>query len=265
MSSGPSEATFLRVGRALDLGQRRIRFRISASPLNPWRVPVLRRADYAGKRVIIIGPASTVADDLAAGGIDDFDVVVRLNNGIALAQRHPDLLGLRTDVLFHNLKEGGDRSAGAIPPELLRVHGVTTCVFPHWGFKGNKDRFYRKRRQLQDVAGITLKVTPPAFCERTRLELGGMQPTVGSSAILFFLGCELCELAIHGFTFFETPYLAGYNDAVDTPEAARLWARASQVHAPGLEKSLIGRRVAAAESQGMTVTLGRNVRRHLIA
>lgn len=263
MTAEPAIGILSGLGRAADLAQRRARFRLISSPLNPWGVPVLRTGDFTGKRVIVIGPAETVPEDLRGVEVDAYDVIVRLNNGIALATDNPGLLGSRTDVLFHNLHETGERSAGEIPVALLRSHGVRTCVFPHWGFKGSKRRLYAKRRQLRSAPDITLKVPPGRFCETLRRELGGMQPTVGTSAIAFFLACDLRELAVHGFTFFETPYLAGYNCAVRTAADASAWAKSSQVHEPGRDKQLIRHRAALAERRGLRLSLGANVQKHL--
>ncbi|TCU32274.1 glycosyltransferase family 29 protein [Rhizobium azibense] len=250
-------------GRTLDVIQRWMRFKITASPLNPWRIQSLNASAFAGKKVIIIGPAQTVVEDLENVVVDGYDVIVRLNNGIALARKNPSILGSRTDVLFHNLVEHGDRSAGAIPASLLREHGVRFLVFPHWGFKGSKSRLYKKREELQGFQGPALMVPSTRFCESVRRELGGFQPTVGASAILFFLSAQCKEVAIHGFTFFQTPYLVGYNDAVATADEARAWAAASYVHDPVREKKVIGRYISAAEQRGVRVGLGANVRRFL--
>lgn len=251
-----------RLARQLDLAQRRLRFAISASALNPWRIPVLRPDAFRGRRVIIVGPAGTVFDDLAGTAVEGFDVVVRMNSGLSLAARDPGRLGARTDVLFHNLNEEGPRSAAAIPVAVLREHGVTTCVFPHWSFKGSKARVHRKRREL-DGSGIALRVPPRRFCDRLRRDLDDHQPTVGASAILFFLSGGVSELAIHGFTFFETPYAPRYNDSVTTADEARAWAAATEVHDPQREKALIARRIVGARAAGLRVSLGRHVGLHL--
>lgn len=251
------------LAKRLDLAQRWIRFAISASILNPKRIPTLRRDLFRGKRVIIVGPAQTVYDDLQGTDVDGFDVVVRMNSGITLAERNRAVLGARTDVLFHNLNEDGARSAGAIPVEVLRAHGVTTCVFPHWSFKGSKARVYRKQRELEG-SGIALRVPPVRFCSRLRHDLDDHQPTVGTSAILFFLTCDVAELAVYGFTFFETPYAQTYNDIVKTPEDARAWVSTSKVHDPNLEIRLIARRMMQARNYGLNVTLGQNVNLHLM-
>lgn len=253
-----------RVGRTLDVVQRWIRFKVVASRLNPRRIPLLPASAFAGKRVIIIGPAQTVAEDLEDVSVDGYDVIVRLNNGIELARKNAPILGSRTDVLFHNLIEHGDRNAGAIPAPLLQEQGVRFLVFPHWGFKGSKSRLYQKREELQRCQATELVVPPTRFCERVRRQLGGFQPTVGASAILFFLGAQCREVAIHGFTFFQTPYLLGYNDAVETADEARAWAAASSVHDPSREKKVVVSYISAAEQRGVRVALGANVRRFLL-
>lgn len=256
---------FKQIGRSLDLAQRRLRFRLRDSRLNPRRPPVLDPAGFAGQRVIIIGPAATVLDDLSGVDVDGFDVIVRLNNGIPAALASPQVLGSRTDILFHNLNETGPRPAGAIPPDLLRRAGVKICVFPHWGFQGNKRAFDRKRQALADMPEISLQVPPAAFYEQLRRDLDGLKPTIGLVAIRYFLGCPLRDLQIHGFTFFQTRYLAGYNDQVKTDEEARDWVGASERHDPLRERRLVQEAVRAARAAGRQVTLGRNVETYLSA
>ena len=264
MTIEASETLLRQVGRTLDVIQRWIRFKIVASHLNPWRIPSLRAAAFAGKRVIIIGPAQTVVEDLEDVSVDEYDVIVRLNNGIAIARENPSILGSRTDVLFHNLTEHGDRSAGAIPASVLREQGVRFLVFPHWSFKGSKSRLYKKREELHGSQAIQLVVPSTCFCELVRRQLGGLQPTVGTSAILFFLRAQCREVAIHGFTFFQTPYLHGYNDAVATADEARAWVAASCVHDPSRERKVVISYISAAEQRGVRVALGANVRRFLL-
>jgi len=258
--------TLLNTGRQLDFLQRRLRFLIAASAASPWRMPVLSRNLFRGKRVVVLGPAQTVFDDMQGLDVESFDFIVRLNNGIALAREHPEKLGSRTDILFHNLNEEGARNAGAIPPSLLLQHRVRLCVFPHWGFKGSKTRktrLYAKKKELSAYPQISLVVPPAKFCEQVRRDLGGHQPTTGTSAILFFLQCDLKELQLHGFSFFETRYVTGYNHAVTTDKEAQDWAAASNVHDPSREKAPIRKSIAEARKAGMTVILGNNVARFL--
>lgn len=254
---------FKRAGRSLDLLQRRIRFSIRASALNPRRPPVLDQDVFRGSRVIVLGPAATVLSDIQDTDVDGFDVIVRLNNGIALALENPQALGSRTDVLFHNLNETGPRHAGEIPPSLLLMHKVRFLVFPHWTFRGDKARLNEKRRELSFHPQPSLVVPPASFCGRVRQRLADHKPTTGISALLYFLECDLKELQVHGFTFFQTPYLAGYNDEVKTDEEAAKWVGASNIHDPIREKAVLLEEIEKARGRGMIVTLGDEVARHL--
>ena len=94
---------------------------------------------------------------------------------------------------------------------------------------------------------------------------GILLPFVFGMAIAYFLACPLRELQIHGFTFFQTRYLPGYNDQVTTDEEAKRWVAASERHDPVRERRLVQERLRAAQAAGLTVTLGRHVETHLTA
>ena len=229
----------------------------------PGRPEILDPGLFAGRRVIVIGPAETLAADLEGTRVDGFDVVVRLNNGIRLAETRPDLFGRRTDLLFHNLRETGPRNAGAIPAGFLTERGVGALVFPRWRRPVDRSTYRAKRAELEKAGGPPIRILPPAMMAAVRADLGDRPPTVGLDALLFFLASPAAELAIHGFTFFETAYAPGYNDAVRNADEARAWVDARGAHEPLSEKHLLRRRLA--EPHAPAVTLGRNVRRHLEA
>ncbi|MFD2740989.1 hypothetical protein ACFSUD_15495 [Sulfitobacter aestuarii] len=244
---------------SLERSKRSMRDRILLAPWMPGRPDILEPQEYADRRVIVIGPAETLADDLNGTEVDEFDVVVRLNNGISLAASRPELFGQRTDLLFHNLRETGHRSAGEIPGEFLMRHGVDTVVFPHWGRK----QYWKKRASLQREGGPPLKILPIEMMQGLREDLSDRKPTIGLCAIMFFLASPVSELAIHGFTFFETRYAPGYNDAIRTAGDAQTWVDARGAHDPLSEKNLLRARLAKPDIP--LVTLGRNTRRYLEA
>ena len=234
-----------------------LRDRLLLAPWMPGRPEILNPEDFAGRRVIIIGPAETLAEDLGGTDVDGFDVVVRLNNGISLAETRPDRFGRRTDLLFHNLRETGPRSAGAVPGGFLHRKGVGALVFPHWGRK----QYLAKRASLRREGGPPLKILPLEMMRELQEDLRGHKPSIGLCAIAFFLDSPAAEVALHGFTFFETRYAPGYNDVVRSAGDARAWVDARGAHDPGLEKALLRTRLSGP--QRTVVTLGRNVRRHL--
>lgn len=249
--------------RSVELWQRRLRSRFFLQPWLPGSPAIISPDEFAGLRVIIIGPAETLADDLAGVDVDGFDVVVRLNNGISLAESRPELFGRRTDVLIHNLRETGPRNAGAIPADLLKRKSVGTLVYPHWRRRFDREEYRSKRASMRRDGGPPVKIFPPDLMREIRAELDDRAPTVGLSAMLFFIASPAKELALHGFTFFETAYVSGYNDAVRSAADARAWVDARGAHEPLSEKRLLQKRLD--EPHIPVVTLGRNVRQHLDA
>lgn len=240
-----------------------MRYHLESVPWLPWGPSILNAEAFRGKSVIIVGPAKTVIEDLADTRVDDYDVVVRLNNGISLAGTHPDVLGRRTDILFHNLRETGLRSAGAIPGTYLRENGVKTVVYPHWRTKRLRMLYRDKRASLAAESGPPLKLLPPSFMKSMRADIGDRAPTIGTCASLFFMASPAAELAIHGFTFFETAYASGYNAAVKNAADMRAWVDQGGAHDPISEKTLFQHRLA--EPHVPRIVLGVNVRRHLYA
>lgn len=245
--------------RSFDRYQRAVRTAVSLRlPNGP---NVVQAEAFRGARIIILGPAETVFDDLVGTRVDDFDIVVRLNNGISLAATRPEVLGTRTDILVHNMREDGARGAGAIPAAFLHDAGVRTLICPNWGSSSLRRRYRDKRDRLASFPAPRIEILPRNFMTRLRADLSGRAPTVGISAILYFLTCEVETLAIYGFTFFETRYADGYNDAVRTPEEARAWVDTAGAHEPLSEKAVLKARLPRARAK--TVILGRNVTHHL--
>ena len=248
--------------------ERSIRRRMAAAldqlallPWTPWGPDLLDPEAFRGRRVVIIGPAETVIEELENVDVDTFDVVVRLNNGLGLSAADPPTLGRRTDILVHNLREDGDRSAGAIPVSVLRAYQVGQVVYPHWRTPKLRRIYKAKQAELRRDNGPPLRLIPPSIMVKLRSEIGDRPPTVGVSAIAFFLASPVAELAIYGFTFFETPYVSGYNNAVVTAADARHWVDARGAHEPLSEKAAIRKRLAASDKP--PITLGRHVARHL--
>lgn len=245
--------------RALDKRQRALRTAVSLRM--PGGPDIVNPANFRDQRVIIIGPAETIFDDLKECCVDDYDIVVRLNNGMSLAATRPEILGHRTDILIHNLREKGERSAGSISAQYLNEQNVKTVISPNWGSSTLRKRYYEKRDKLKAFDGPNIKILPQDFMIALRSDLEGRAPTVGISAALFFLNCDVAELAIHGFTFFETRYADSYNDAVKTAQDARAWVDSGGAHEPSSEKNLLRKRLT--QSSRPNIILGPSVRLHL--
>lgn len=204
---------------------------------------------FAGQRVLILGPARTVAEDLASLQPESFDVIVRMNNGLDTPVPELGGDGLRCDVLFHSLT----RDARPVTDDSLRRAGV--CMLVH--------RTPTRSAFLETVlasrrfrAPVQVRCLPLGYYRDLAAELGGPSPTTGCVAANFFLDAPLAELAVVGFTFFETAYCNGYDPAVRSDADARARIATAAHHAPGAEAALFARRVRAAREAGRRVTLG---------
>lgn len=213
----------------------------------------LRRA-----RVVVIGPADTAADELGALDPDGHDLVVRINNGLAMAQAAQGALGRRTDMLVHNLKESGARSAGRLDPEIMRAQGLSTVLFPHAGPGRITSDLPRARRRL-DSLGIALRMPDPDLYAQWCAALAPAFPTSGAVAILTMLAARPAGLSLAGFTFFRTGYAPGYNAAGAGAQGARDWVARTGVHDPEAERQLVTRELDLARAEGVEIALGEGV------
>lgn len=221
----------------------------------------LDRATLAG-RVIVIGPADTAAAELRDLDPDGHDVVVRINNGLAMAQAAEGALGRRTDMLVHNLKQDGPRSAGRLAPELMRAQGLSTVLFPHAGPGRITSDLPRARRRLARD-GIALRMPDPDLYAGWCAALAPAFPTSGAVAILTALAARPDRVALAGFTFFRTGYAPGYNAAGSGAAAARDWLARTGVHDAEAERALIARALDTARQAGVEIALGHGVARAL--
>ena len=63
----------------------------------------------------------------------------------------------------------------------------------------------------------------------------GLRPTMGYSAIANVLSAPCKEIYITGFTFFKTPYAAGYRDDLVDMDANKKHIAAQGIHSPEIE------------------------------
>ncbi|WP_378941455.1 hypothetical protein [Paracoccus sp. R86501] len=208
--------------------------------------------EFQAKRVLILGPARTLAEDLQAIDVSDYDLLVKMNNGLDTPVPLPQGDGMRCDVLFHS----ATRDARPITEAKLQRAGVQLLVHRTPTKSGFLQTLMLNARfkALLRVRHIDWQV----HCDLAG-RLGGASPTTGLLAACFFLNAPVAQLGIVGFTFFSTAYQAGYDDCVgsDAQSVCRIVEKGH--HAPSAEAALLSREIAAARDRGMVVTLGPHV------
>ena len=212
----------------------------------------LNPQDFVGRRVLILGPARTIDDDLAAVRPERFDLFVRMNNGLdtPVPALGPD--GLRCDLLFHSLTA----DARPVTADKLMRAGVERLVH-RTPVRGAFLQTVLASRRLAGIARVCC--LPMARQQSLAGQLDGHSPTTGLLAASFFLDAPVTEVAIVGFSFFQTSYCAGYDPAVGDDAAARRRIADAAHHDPAAEARLFGRLVQSARARGLVVTLGPQV------
>ncbi|MFC0199931.1 hypothetical protein [Paracoccus rhizosphaerae] len=205
--------------------------------------------EFAGRRVLILGPARTVDEDLAALRPERFDLIVRMNNGLdtPIAALGPD--PLRCDLLFHSLTT----EARPVTPDKLTRAGIDILVH-RTPVRGAFLQTVLASRRLAGIARV--RCLPMARHQSLANQLDGFSPTTGLLAVSFFLDAPVAEVAVAGFTFFQTAYCRGYDPAVTDDAAAQRRIAAAAHHDPVAEARLLGRLLTQARDRGLTVTLG---------
>lgn len=101
----------------------------------------MKYAEYLrGKSVLVVGPALYLEGKARGKEFDSYDVIVRINAGPKLALNHPEDLGTRTDVLYHNhhlpihiRRRDKVQGRGKVTPSMVKLwsnHGVKYVVGP---------------------------------------------------------------------------------------------------------------------------------------
>ncbi|CUH69882.1 hypothetical protein TL5118_03852 [Thalassovita autumnalis] len=210
---------------------------------------LLSSSCFEGKSILVAGPARTLGEDLASFRSDDFDVVIKMNNGIWLPIPFGDGDSHRCDVLFHSLTQD------ILPPtrEVLDDAGVRCLVHRTTG----KGRFPLTLDALRSLGSNerSVKIVPPARYKALSEELGGASPTTGLVCLDFLLGCNSARTVVAGFTFFQTKYQAGYDDRDVNDDDSKSRVQSLGHHNPERERALVRKLIDNAERSGRKVEL----------
>lgn len=210
--------------------------------------------DFTSKRIAVVGPAAPLEGTHVQLDASQFDYLIVMNR--LLHSKPENVFGAPAigKVLFHNLEETGERSAGNLSKNALFEEHVKYVVFPHATYLGVGGKFYRASNTLSKF-GVELKVLPFSFYNELVEDLGGYAPTTGLAAIAYLLRCPVHSVSISGFTFFQTGYQKEYNNSLEANTQPWVWAKHTGLHDPDREVEVARRRVNEARKAGKQVCL----------
>jgi len=219
---------------------------------------VFQHRAFDGKRVLVVGPANTLKNELRSEDAQSYDFVVVMNRAFASPLVRTATKSSPSTVLFHNFVQDGARSAGPLIPSVLKCHNVKCIVYPH-GKISEFRNFRLVHLNLNSICNdFKIRIIPEKFYTSLMHELGGATPTTGFVALRFFMKINFAKLKIVGFTFFETAYTKDYNDNVDH-HAAMHWAKATSLHDPLREKQSFVKHYVQLLEDGRPIELGHDL------
>jgi hypothetical protein len=165
---------------------------------------------FHGKRIAIVGGADSAFKEELGDFIDGFDVVVRINKGVEVIEKHYNHIGMRTDILFHCLFEELEQGGSPITLDLWKKQAVKKVIFSlNKGYnqyaQNNFKNFIRKFNCEVPFSEVSKKLT------RENLKpFHPLSPTTGFIAINTIFNCKPAELYITGITFFKSEHNQDY-------------------------------------------------------
>lgn len=189
---------------------------------------------FDGKRVAVVGPASSAFNTGKGTYIDSFDYVIRMNKSpftVAEGKYAVDI-GTRTDVLFHCFHENPVGGGGPLDFALYEKLGIYYIINPRneWSGVRNSFNFYKKYLEPQRTYML-----PRSLYAAISRSVGPYRPTTGYSALYTLLESGVKELFITGFTFFKTAYGSGYRDEMKEAHQAQRFIKNVGLHNPDSE------------------------------
>ncbi|MQY41759.1 hypothetical protein GG681_03845 [Epibacterium sp. SM1969] len=211
---------------------------------------LLDESRFAGKSVLLAGPARTLEADLKGLSATDFDIIVKMNNGLFVPLPFERGHTLRCDVLFHSLTE----DITPVTPQALDTAAVRHLVHRTTG-KGRFPLTLDASRALGSESRSINLIAPECY-QTLSARLGGFSPTTGLTCLNYLLKCNTDRLVIGGFTFFQTKYQPGYDDRdkSDADSIARVKHLAH--HDPDAERKIAQQLIDDARLAGKSVVLG---------
>lgn len=188
---------------------------------------------FKGKRIAVVGAASSAYEEELGKYIDSFDIVIRINKALTTWKvENESFIGTKTDILFHSFYENNQSGGGPLDFQLFEKRNVRYVVNPintKEGWRLNYN-FYKKYNEFK-----TTYILSKAYYNPMVSPFNGLKPTVGYAALYSILRSPFKEVYITGFTFFRTPYGKGYRDDLVDMEANKKHIAAQGLHDPEIE------------------------------
>lgn len=165
---------------------------------------------FRGKRVAVIGGADSAFKEKLGSYIDGFDVVVRINKGVEVVDKHSEYIGKKTDVLFHAFYDQNDLGSSPVTLGLWRDKNVGILLFSlnykhsNYNLK-NFEKFIFKTKGKYELSQVA-----DNFYFKNSKALAPYAPTTGFIAVNTIFNAQPKELYITGITFFKTPHSQDY-------------------------------------------------------
>lgn len=210
-------------------------FLISYSFRQSTLEPILKN-----KRIAIVGPADSALNTGRGDYIDNFDLVVRINQGYKLLKDDALIedIGSRTDILFHNLaereREGKDE---VFYYDDLKKQSLKYIIGNLRAVKWSADNIIISDflEKYKDEIDDHLIILDKSNYERVYNYLNKRKPTRGFVALYNIINSGASEIFITGFTFFQTQYISGYRDYTSKSKQIERFDNSNDSHDPDTE------------------------------
>jgi hypothetical protein len=198
----------------------------------------------SGKRIAIVGPASSAINTNRGEFIDGYDVVIRVNKSALVVRdgKFKKDIGSKMDILCHSFFENEFSGGGPLDFDLYDRLGTKYVINPIPTFFGKRVTFNFYKKYLLRRTVYSLPLEP--YQEAVKA-FGQFRPTTGFCALKLALESDFKELFITGFTFFKTPYGDGYRDSLKDVAVNQKYIKDSNMHSPDIEyeefKKMLGK------------------------
>lgn len=188
------------------------------------------RGRVKGKTVIFVGPATTLDGKGLGCLIDEYDFVVRTNDGADMAEKRPEDYGARSDILFLNNSWCRRKLKNFEFPEELEFIFLKTLSVAS-GFK---------RRDLRSKLTATRNISKKSKLRHLWKEHGILKEPLQASNIAHnMMGCGVKQLTFTGLDFYESKrsWNNVYNTGLDEDRERRIRTRSHSIRG---EKRFLG-------------------------